>query len=375
MTDGSETGQLGRRRNPFVAVGEWVALADISSRAKELYALLLAHVNQSRADGIAWPSRGTLAALLRYSRPNKVDPLLTELEALGAIEVKRDRRRPDGSTTANLYLVHEVPPDGYGGPESLAGWYAARRQHAKRGAGATATHPEEEVSPRGGGPKRGLGVGPNPDPGVGPKRGPQEPPVVELPEAEPPPPQPPSEPADEPDAQAPAEGEGERSNEDQDPDADDRAHDLLRAAPWPAGYRPSAGQRAELVTLTRRALDRGHPESDVQAALDRPLDGANNPGAVMLSRLRPLAEQDPDPRQAEHASKDAMARVPHAFKQGRSAGYCATCGRHEINSTAHPKSQVYRNPVDQDEYDDWSDPAREARLQQAWADLSTASAG
>lgn len=151
-----------------------------------------------------------------------------------------------------------------------------------------------------------------------------------------PPPQPAS---GQPDSDPATPAPGEEENHPGTPtDGDDQARSLLRAAPWPPGYQPTARQRTELVTLTRRALGRGHGEATIRDALAPRLDGANNPGAVVAARLQPLADTDPTREQqtaATKATKRAMATTTHDYVEGPSVGYCLVCDLWEGNRV-HP---------------------------------------
>jgi HNH endonuclease len=127
-----------------VLPGAWVALATrpdptapasafnpkITHRHKVLYQLLAMYAHGTEVAQLP-PTRARLAGLLGYSRPDKIDPIVADLEKLGSIRVVRGRRGPNGSPIPNLYLVHDEPPAGYEGPLSLADTRtAARRPHS-----------------------------------------------------------------------------------------------------------------------------------------------------------------------------------------------------------------------------------------------------
>lgn len=112
---------------------EWVIVAGLTPQAVALYTVLLAHVNRQRHDGAAWPGMDVLAELLGYRRRQSVQPYVRELSSLGAIDVETQATR---AGRRNVYIVNEVPPDGYAGSMSLAEFHAERR--ARRGWGAVA---------------------------------------------------------------------------------------------------------------------------------------------------------------------------------------------------------------------------------------------
>ena len=92
----------------FAIVPQWLLEAPVSDAAVRLYGLLARYGNSS---GRRMPSRQTLADSLRRST-DSVDRALRELEACGAVVV---RRRRDGTTNlTNLYQLRTSPP---GAPE------------------------------------------------------------------------------------------------------------------------------------------------------------------------------------------------------------------------------------------------------------------
>lgn len=142
----------GREPPPFAQAPVWVHLAPVSAKAKELHTILLAHVNQIRAQGgdrRVFPTTRALARILGYKDPAAIGPLSTELVKIGALDKQRF-----GMPSRNRYVVHSMPPDGYTGPMSLADWYAqnkpslaaeaeaeADRRRAKRAVGPAQDKP------------------------------------------------------------------------------------------------------------------------------------------------------------------------------------------------------------------------------------------
>ena len=121
------------RRAPFTQVGDWVMLANIRHASKVLYWALSAHINSGRrreGDTDVWPTQEALAQMLGYSRADKVRPLLEELVAIDAIEIQKVPVPKGGNRERSIYTVHQTPPPGFVGLESLAEFHAARRAAA-----------------------------------------------------------------------------------------------------------------------------------------------------------------------------------------------------------------------------------------------------
>lgn len=118
-------------------VGDWILLADIRPPSKVLYWALSGHLNAARGDSIVYPTQDDLAAMLGYSEGRKIRQYLDELVAIGAVEVARSPR----NARRHVYTVHESPPPGYAGMESLREFYAAR--HAEYLAMVAAAHAAE----------------------------------------------------------------------------------------------------------------------------------------------------------------------------------------------------------------------------------------
>lgn len=110
------------RRAPFAMVADWVGLADIPSQASRLYWIYVMHLNRSRGDQRAWPTRRSLAKLLNVDGLRTVDRSNKILSELGAIDV-HERWVAPKVRGANLVVVHETPPEGYTGPVSLEDFY------------------------------------------------------------------------------------------------------------------------------------------------------------------------------------------------------------------------------------------------------------
>ncbi|CAB4142474.1 Helix-turn-helix domain containing protein [uncultured Caudovirales phage] len=93
----------------FAIVPEWVVHADISANAVRLYAILNRFANSR---GHAWPSRKTIADLMRVSVAT-VDRAKDELVELGALTVEA-RTTPSGDPSSNLYILHTSHRDKLG---------------------------------------------------------------------------------------------------------------------------------------------------------------------------------------------------------------------------------------------------------------------
>ena len=84
----------------FAIIPEWVLQADISANAVRLYGILNRFAN---GNGRAWPSRNTLADLMRVSK-GTIDRAKTELVDIGALLVEQ-RTNPAGDPSSNLYTL------------------------------------------------------------------------------------------------------------------------------------------------------------------------------------------------------------------------------------------------------------------------------
>lgn len=93
----------------FALIPEWVLHADISSNAVRLYGVLNRFANSR---GHAWPSRKTIAELMRVSVAT-IDRAKDELVELGALTVE-PRTTPSGDPSSNLYILHTSNVDKMG---------------------------------------------------------------------------------------------------------------------------------------------------------------------------------------------------------------------------------------------------------------------
>lgn len=93
----------------FAIVPEWVVHADISANAVRLYAILNRFANSR---GHAWPSRKTIAELMRVSVAT-IDRAKDELVEVGALTIE-PRTTPSGDPSSNLYILHTSPVDKLG---------------------------------------------------------------------------------------------------------------------------------------------------------------------------------------------------------------------------------------------------------------------
>lgn len=121
----SDEARLGRSGPIFTRTPEWVLASECSPQAYTLYAALLAHVNRQRGDGIVWPGMDTLAAIVGFRRRQSLRPYIAELEAIGAVDVERN---PRSMRRGFVYVVHELPPEGYSGPLTVAEFTKLRRK-------------------------------------------------------------------------------------------------------------------------------------------------------------------------------------------------------------------------------------------------------
>lgn len=91
---------------PFSLLPEWVRTAEISDKAKLLYAYLNRMANLPKG---AFPSMRWLAAENKSSE-SSIKRQLRELVKIGAL-TKEPRTRDNGSQTSNQYTVHLVQQD------------------------------------------------------------------------------------------------------------------------------------------------------------------------------------------------------------------------------------------------------------------------
>lgn len=88
----------------FAIIPEFVLYADISPNAVRLYGILNRFANGA---GRAWPSRSTIADLMRVSKAT-VDRAKDELVSIGALTVEQ-RTNPAGDPSSNLYTLFIRP--------------------------------------------------------------------------------------------------------------------------------------------------------------------------------------------------------------------------------------------------------------------------
>lgn len=90
----------------FSQIPHWVL--EGSSNAVKLYCVLAKYANVETAE--AYPSRSTLAEHMGFKRPQSVDPIVAELEAMGAIRVFRSKS--GGRNAPNVYhMLWEKPEE------------------------------------------------------------------------------------------------------------------------------------------------------------------------------------------------------------------------------------------------------------------------
>jgi hypothetical protein len=126
------------RKAPLTLVPDWITLYPgtdkspmyrgkiLSPQAKAVYNVLAMHVNVDRGDGTCWPSRKTIASILGFSREQSVDPYLDQLDEADAID-RQPITRPNGALGVR-YIVHQTPPPGYDGEQSISEHYKRRRE-------------------------------------------------------------------------------------------------------------------------------------------------------------------------------------------------------------------------------------------------------
>jgi hypothetical protein len=98
----------------FAIIPEWVLHGEISANAVRLYGILNRFANSR---GRAWPSRKTIADLMRVSVAT-IDRAKDELVELGALTVE-PRTTPSGDPSSNLYILHTSIVDNMGTPSPM----------------------------------------------------------------------------------------------------------------------------------------------------------------------------------------------------------------------------------------------------------------
>lgn len=116
-----------RSQYPFSMAHHWViflkAQRGLSPLGYMIYNLLLAHVNTSRADNLAWPTQAVLGQMLD-THPDTIGKLINkELRPLGLVDVTTHRYGDNNSRKRNVYTIHEIPDASFDGPASLSDWY------------------------------------------------------------------------------------------------------------------------------------------------------------------------------------------------------------------------------------------------------------
>ncbi|MEU6562518.1 hypothetical protein [Nocardia nova] len=106
---------------PPTQVGDWVMLAPVSAEAKVLYWLLSAHMSACGHDGVPSPTKAMLAAVFGHDDESRVRPLLEELVGIDAVSI-RTTQKPDGA--GEVFVVNQMPADGFEGPWDLREFYA-----------------------------------------------------------------------------------------------------------------------------------------------------------------------------------------------------------------------------------------------------------
>ncbi|MFF0754426.1 helix-turn-helix domain-containing protein [Streptomyces sp. NPDC004267] len=121
------------RKAPYSMVPDWVTLFPgnkehprydgkiLSPTAKAVYAVLAMHVNVSRDNNVCWPSRKSIAQILGFKREQTIDPYLKELDEADAID-RKPMMRQNGAK-GYLYVVHQTPPEGYKGEQTISEHY------------------------------------------------------------------------------------------------------------------------------------------------------------------------------------------------------------------------------------------------------------
>lgn len=118
---------------PFVQIPHWVPLAIAAmteptaatkAGAIALYNFLAMHLSMTRGDRYVWPTRDTLAALMGYSRADKISPFVNLLVAIDALVIIKIRNG-SGPEHRNVYRLRRNPPAGYTGHVLMSQVYSA----------------------------------------------------------------------------------------------------------------------------------------------------------------------------------------------------------------------------------------------------------
>ena len=137
----------GRSSGPFVMVPLWVML-NASAKARALYEALAAHRDWWATGHLVEDVEvSALASLIDVADRKSVRRYVRELEDLGAVEVVR-RTTPEGMLGANVYVIHDVPPDGFARPRTLKEYYAENGKAAGQYDGVSAPHRNKQGKDR-----------------------------------------------------------------------------------------------------------------------------------------------------------------------------------------------------------------------------------
>lgn len=108
---------------PFTQTPQWALLmTELTDREFRVYTLLLAHLNSSRGDNLAWPSVENMGAMLGRHR-NRIGEAITGLVRHGLVDRHVVRHGDSNSRRRNIYVVHETPPDGWSGWDGIGHWH------------------------------------------------------------------------------------------------------------------------------------------------------------------------------------------------------------------------------------------------------------
>ncbi|WNZ14998.1 hypothetical protein [Streptomyces sp. 11x1] len=312
----------------FTQVPNWVFLADgIKPQAQALYVQLVMHLNRSRGDSLVWPSQKSLAARLGLSRVQSLTQYVEQLEALGAIDVEKQRYQGKMRQRC-VYTIHMVPPDGYTGPMDLDQWSAAHEDLLR---GKKPTAQAEAPSPA-------------PKPAVEPTTAPETDDAASTPAAPP-----------EPKTRK-TRKKAEKSPEEQA--LEDKA---TAGAEWWWGQRktkenpnPKPGRLAELVTLKKMAPYVGNKSSAYHATRTLILNAlkANYAPGTIAKALEDGGRAFPSRQQFEDACAAAAGvsvNRPRAGGTGRAPAYNddATWGARKQQKTGQPRPA---KPAEEDEF-------------------------
>lgn len=307
-----------RSQYPFSMAHHWViflkAQRGLSPLGYMIYNLLLAHVNTSRADNLAWPTQAVLGQMLD-THPDTIGKLINkELKPLGLVDVTTHRYGDNNSRKRNVYTIHEIPDASFDGPASLSDWYRMYGQSSVN----PQVSPETVSTP---GPEPVYTPGPGwvsaPGPGATSKSEEREEAITTRN-----PPPPPSSGAtsrrdEDEDLQSPLRGYDAQIQEEPEDDGPPvevtsvdllRAKVLLEAIPWPGKRVPmGAAVRQKILIRMAELSAGGWTERDVAEyisgripdwkAVRRPADLVATLLADSPTRLREAFQEAPEPRE------------------------------------------------------------------------------